>query len=82
MGVGVVSSLSLAGTLRLGCRGAEVLPAKGGEEHCSRQVHGRQVVGPGGQAGLGEQGLVPDDGQNLQRLLPGRISQGDLVQDL
>lgn len=38
--VSVVRSLSLAGTLRLGCRGAEVLPAEGGEEHGGRQVHG------------------------------------------
>lgn len=78
----MLSSLSLTGTLRLGGCGAEILPAEGGEEHGGRQVHGRQVVGPGGQAGLGEQGLVPDDGQDLQRLLPGRVGQGDLVQDL
>lgn len=82
VGVSAVGSLSLAGTLRLGCRGAEVLPAEGGEEHGGRQVHGRQVVGPGGQAGLGEQGLVPDDGQDLQRLLSRRVGHGDLVQNL
>lgn len=82
VGLSVVGLLPLAGTLRLGCRSAQVLPAEGGEEHGGRQVHGRQVVGPGGQAGLGEQGLVPDDGQDLQRLLPGRVGQGDLVQNL
>lgn len=75
-------SLTLAGPLRLGRGSAEVLPAEGSEEHGGRQVHGRQVVGPGGQAGLGEQRLVPDDGQDLQRLVPGRVGQGDLVQDL
>lgn len=77
-----VGSLSLAGPLRLCHSGAEVLPAEGGQEHGGRQVHGRQVVGPGGQAGLGEQRLLPDDGQDLQRLLLGRVGQGDLVQNL
>lgn len=40
------------------------------------------MVGPGGQAGLGEQGLVPDDSQDLQRLLPGWVGHRDLVQNL
>lgn len=51
---GEVGSLFLhvAGALRLRCRGAEVLPAEGGEQHGSRQVHGRQVMGRRGEAGL------------------------------
>lgn len=74
--------LSLAGPLCLCRGGTEVLPAEGGDEHGSGQVHGRQVVGPGGKAGLGQQGLLSDCSQDVQRLLPRRVGEGDLVQNL
>lgn len=63
-------SLHVAGSLCLCCSGAEVLPAEGGEQHGSRQVHGRQVVGPGGEAGLRQHGLLPDYSQDVQGLVP------------
>lgn len=63
-------SVHVSGALRLRCSGAEILPAEGGEQHGSRQVHGRQVVGPGGEAGLRQSRLVPDDSQDVQGLVP------------
>jgi len=52
--------LHVARALWLCCGGAEVLPAESGEQHGGRQVHERQVVGPGGEAGLRQGGLLFD----------------------
>lgn len=75
-------SLHVPGPLSLRCGGAQVLPAEGGEQHGSRQVHRRQVVGPGGQAGLRQRGLLLDDGQDVQGFVPRRVGQGDLLENL
>lgn len=65
--------------LRLSCSRAEVLPAESGQQHGGRQVHGRQVVGPGGEAGPRQDGLLLDYSQDAQRLVPGWILEGDLL---
>lgn len=75
-------SLHVPGALSLGCGGAQVLPTEGCEQHGSRQVHRGQVVGPGGQAGLQERGLLLDDSQDVQGFVPRRVSQGDLLEYL
>lgn len=74
--------LHVSGALRLRCRGAEVLPAESGEQHGGGQVHGRQVVGPGGEAGLRQGGLISDHSQDVQGLVPRRVGEGDLLQNL
>lgn len=75
-------SLHVPGALSLRCRGVQVLPTEGGEQHGGRQVHGGQVVGPGGQAGLRQPGLLLDGGQDVEGFVPGRVSQGDLMEYL
>lgn len=75
-------SLHVPGALSLRCGGVQVLPTEGGQQHGGRQVHGGQVVGPGGQAGLRQRGLLLDDGQDVEGFVPGRVSQGDLLEYL
>lgn len=60
-------SLHVPCALGLCCSSTEVLPAEGSKQHGSRQIHGGQIVGSSGIAGLGllsyyskdVQGLVP-----------------------
>ena len=60
----------------------EVLPAECGEEHGSREVHGREVVGAGREAGLGQGGLLLNPSQDTQSLVSGGVRQGHLLDDL
>lgn len=72
-------SLHVPRALRLSCGRAEVLPAERGQQHGGRQVHWRQVVGPGGEAGPRQGRLLLDYSQDVQSLVPGRIREGDLL---
>lgn len=75
-------ALHVPSALGLRCGGTQVLPTEGGQEHGGRQVHGRQVVGPGGQAGLWQRGLLLDDIQDVQGFVPRRVGEGDLLEYL